>query len=125
MKCSSCGKQHPDDLPLDVAARRPLHYFMVPEAERATRIQESDDLCVIDGRELLVRGVLRVPIVGTSHFFGWGMWALIDQEKFELIDHQPARCSEAARSPPSSATASRSRAPTRSCGWRCRTCSTD
>lgn len=85
MLCSSCGKQHSDQLPLDIAYRRPAHYFMVPETERKRRIRESDDLCVIDDRQFLVRGVLYVPILGTSASFGWGFWSLVPEEKFRII----------------------------------------
>jgi hypothetical protein len=70
---------------LDVAYHRPVHYFMVPEAERKRRIRDSDDLCVIDGRQFLVRGVLRSPILGTSESFGWGFWALVPADKFRII----------------------------------------
>lgn len=85
MRCASCGQQHPDGLPLDVAFRRPVHYLRVPEAERKRRIRESDDLCVIDGHEFLVRGVLYVPILGTSASFGWGFWALVPADKFRIV----------------------------------------
>jgi hypothetical protein len=84
LRCHLCGKQH-TDLPRAVAYRRPIHYFGVPEHERARRCQENDDLCVIDGREFLVRGVLSVPIRDAEGEFEWGCWALVAKEDFERM----------------------------------------
>src|SRR5215813_12084819 len=60
----------------DMAYRRPVHYFRVPEADRAKRIYETDDFCVIDRETFVIRGVLKIPITDRpGHYFTWGVWA--------------------------------------------------
>lgn len=81
--CSCCGKRL-EGIPTDMAYRRPVHYFRVPEAERATRIYETDDFCVIDGEIFLIRGVLRIPLIDQpGRSFTWGVWAAVAREHFE------------------------------------------
>lgn len=65
-----------------LAYRRPAHFLAVPPAERASRAQDSDDLCVIDDREFLIRGVLELPIKGGDDHFDWGPWALVEEKDF-------------------------------------------
>jgi hypothetical protein len=84
VRCHQCGKDH-GELPLDVGYRRPVPYFLVPEAERATRCFDNDDLCEIDGKIFLVRGVLLVPIRGSEQSFGWGLWASVSKRSFDRI----------------------------------------
>jgi hypothetical protein len=80
--CGCCGKLL-DQVPSDFAYRRPIHYFAVPEAERATRVKENDDLCVIDDQIHLIRGVMFVPIVDLpGQQFGWGFWAAVSPRSF-------------------------------------------
>lgn len=81
-RCAICGKVH-EELPLVLAFKRPADFFKVPEAEQAARIKINDDLCVIDGREFLIRGVLEIPIPESADTFDWGVWAGIAQDDFE------------------------------------------
>ena len=106
--CGCSGKPL-DGITTDFGYRRPMHYFMVPEAERAARIRESDDLCSIDDKIFLIRGVMRIPIIDASvESFGWGMWAQVGQRSFyryvELFDadarEEPALKGALANSPP-------------------------
>jgi hypothetical protein len=81
--CGCCGKPL-DEVPSDFAYRRPMPYFMVPEEDRATRVQENDDLCVIDEKIHLIRGVMFIPIVDLpGHSFGWGFWATVSRRSFQ------------------------------------------
>ncbi|HWE25958.1 MAG TPA: DUF2199 domain-containing protein [Myxococcales bacterium] len=81
--CGCCGKQL-DGIPTDMAYRRPVHYFLVPEGERAKRIYETDDFCIIDGSTFVIRGVLSVPIADQpGRSFTWGLWAAIARDDFE------------------------------------------
>ncbi len=70
-----CGKEH-GALPMDLAYRRPLDYFKVPEAQRAERVWINDDLCVIDDEMFLIRGVVPVPVHDgdAEDEFRWGVW---------------------------------------------------
>jgi hypothetical protein len=71
-----------------------MHYFMVPDEERAARIHESDDLCVIDGAEFFIRGVVEVPNREGGPGFEWGPWALISEREFEYAHaHWDQDCS--------------------------------
>src|SRR5262245_56677954 len=80
--CGCCGKRL-EGIPTDMAYRRPVHYFRVPEAERARRIYETDDFCVIDGETFVIRGVLRIPLLDQpGRFFTWGVWAAVAREHF-------------------------------------------
>ena len=54
-----------------------------PEAERPRRVYETDDLCVIDGKTFLIRGVLYLPIRGDDERFGWGVWASVGKRDFQ------------------------------------------
>jgi hypothetical protein len=81
-RCGTCGKLH-DHLPMDIGYRRPEPYFAVPEEERARRIYETDDLCVIDGKTFMIRGVLYLPISGGDQQFGWGVWAVVSEQDFQ------------------------------------------
>lgn len=80
-RCGICGSEH-DHLLLDLAFRRPAHFLAIPPEERERRTRCSDDLCVVDGEHFLIRGVLELPITGTTKRFGWGVWALVAREDF-------------------------------------------
>jgi hypothetical protein len=71
-----------DDLP-DVAFRWPDPYFGVPEGERARRIQGTSDTCVIDNEYFFIRGVVLVPIIGTTDHLGLGIWVSQSAENFQ------------------------------------------
>jgi hypothetical protein len=84
--CACCG------MPLGAidgafAFRRPVQYFMVPEAQRADRVRDSDDVVIVDGRIFVIRGVMEIPIVdleGTH--FEWGLWASVSPRTFARYD---------------------------------------
>ena len=85
-RCGVCDRLH-DHLPRDIGYRRPEQYFEVPEAERPRRVYETDDLCVIDGKTFLIRGVLYLPIRGGDERFGWGVWASVGKRDFQRYMH--------------------------------------
>lgn len=81
-RCGVCDRLH-DHLPRDLGYRRPASYFSVPEHERVSRVQENDDLCIIDGSTFLIRGVLYLPIRESDEQFGWGVWARVGEGAFK------------------------------------------
>jgi hypothetical protein len=89
--CGCCGKQY-NTLPLAFAWQAPANWFAVPEAEQAQRVKMTDDVCIIDDRELCVRGCLDVPVHGLSEPFSYGVWVSVSRESFlrfhELWDAQ-------------------------------------
>lgn len=80
-RCGVCGEAH-QGIP-DVGFEAPYYYYTVPEDEREDRCALTADLCVIDGEDRFVRGVLEVPIVGREDGFGWGVWSSVSRANFE------------------------------------------
>jgi len=81
--CSCCGKQF-NTLPLDFGFKGPDQWFAIPEAERESRGNLSDDFCAID-KDLFIRGCLEIPIIDSSDIFIWGVWTSISKESFDRI----------------------------------------
>jgi hypothetical protein len=44
----------------------------------------TEDLCIIEGRDYFVRGVIEIPVHDYEHEFGWGVWVTHKQENFEI-----------------------------------------
>ena len=88
MKCSICGARHEV---LDPTFRRPEAVVSLPEAERARRVQENDDLCMIrpHGSEELarcfVRCTLKVEVHDSEQDAMWGLWAEVTPGDFQRI----------------------------------------
>ena len=79
--CGTCGQTH-DGLP-DLGFRWPDPYFDVPEAERVARVKGNTDTCAIDNEAFYIRGVILMPVVGTSDHFGLGVWVSQKRENFQ------------------------------------------
>jgi hypothetical protein len=45
----------------------------------------DQDYCAIDDEDFFVRGVLHLPMVGSSETFRWGVWGSLSRENFETI----------------------------------------
>jgi hypothetical protein len=80
-KCGICGKEH-NELLLDLGYMHPADFFKIPPAEHGGRIKFNQDVCVIDGTEFYVRGILPLPIKDTAQEFRWGVWARIEKKDF-------------------------------------------
>src|SRR5437899_5103501 len=79
-KCSMCGEVH-DDLP-HIGSEAPYQW-----ADRFASDPQSlltEDLCIIEGRDYFVRGVLEIPVHDYEHEFGWGVWVSHKKENFEI-----------------------------------------
>lgn len=93
-QCRVCGEVH-EGL-ADIGFEAPYYYYTVPERERDRRCRLTPDLCVIDGEDHFVRGVLEIPIEGTAETFGWGVWSSVSERNFRRYervfeDDDPAR----------------------------------
>src|ERR1051325_3826671 len=42
----------------------------------------EDDLCIIDGQDFFVRGIIQLPIVGSGETFRWGVWGSVSKDNF-------------------------------------------
>ncbi len=80
-RCGECSELHRGSPSFSYA--KPPHYFAVPEAERAARIQLTTDTCVIDNDTFFIRGLLEIPIDGVDEPFAWGVWVSQSRESFE------------------------------------------
>ena len=79
MKCAVCGKEH-DELP-DIGSAAP--YQWRDELDDSDDSMLTEDLCIVDGEDYFIRGVLEVPLVDRDDYFGWGVWVSLKKENFE------------------------------------------
>lgn len=81
--CRTCGEWH-EGMPT-LAADAPLHYYSVPESERAIRCDLTSDTCIVDNRFFFLRGNIEIPVHGLEERFCWGVWVSISRENFRLL----------------------------------------
>lgn len=77
--CATCGREH-GDLP-HIGSAAPYQW-----ADRFANDPNSlltNDLCIIEGRDFFVRGVIEIPVHDYEHEFGWGVWVSHKKENFE------------------------------------------
>jgi hypothetical protein len=82
--CRCCGRQF-NTLPLDFTCKAPDHWFQIPESERQHRGKLDSDVCMIDGKDVFVRGCLEIPSVGQDNCFMWGVWVSVTKASFARI----------------------------------------
>jgi len=44
----------------------------------------TEDICIIEGRDFFVHGVIEIPVHDYKHEFGWGVWVSHKKENFEI-----------------------------------------
>ncbi|MBI1249121.1 DUF2199 domain-containing protein [bacterium] len=79
--CKTCGKYH-DELPMEFGANAPAFYYMISEAERDSRCDLTDELCVVDKEHFFIRGCLEIPVVDSERPFIWGVWTSLSKDNF-------------------------------------------
>jgi hypothetical protein len=82
--CECCGTQF-DTLPMSYGFPAPDNWFALSEAERDTRGELSEDICVIDGTERYVRGCIEIPVAGSEEPLVWGVWASVSEQSLHRI----------------------------------------
>jgi hypothetical protein len=88
-KCSTCEEWHYGPC-LDFSYDSPVYWTSEDEARNLL----DEDVCVLDGEYYFVRGVIELPIIGTSEMFRWGVWGSLSRENFEKLmamNDDPAR----------------------------------
>jgi hypothetical protein len=45
----------------------------------------DEDYCATDDEYFYVRGIIRLPIIGTDEYFCWGVWGSLSRENFEKL----------------------------------------
>jgi len=78
--CRVCGERH--DLPFSYSFKAPVAVANVPPAEIESRVIVTKDQCVLDQRDLFLRGRILVPVHGSDEPFIWGVWAEVSPKNF-------------------------------------------
>jgi len=104
-KCGTCDKWHSGPC-LDFGFSKPCSWDgsrekgtrwvnAIPGAARSPSATFLDaDYCSIDGRGFFVRGLIRLPVIGTAEYLCWGVWGSLRRENFEILlrmDKDPRR----------------------------------
>jgi hypothetical protein len=95
-KCGSCDEWHSGPC-LDFGYDSPYYWSkehdnhqkrakLLPEwLKRRRKTFLTSDYCVIENENFFFRGVIHLPIIGTSDTFRWGVWGSLSRENFELL----------------------------------------
>src|SRR5688572_7449886 len=78
--CAKCGKEH-SELP-DIGSDRPAQW--TDEFINDPESLLTSDLCIIEGRDFFVRGVIEIPVHDYPSPFGFGVWVTHKKENFEI-----------------------------------------
>jgi hypothetical protein len=78
-KCGTCDEWHIGPC-LDLGFDKP--YYWDGENESSYL---NEDFCAIEDRNFFVRGLIRLPIIGTDQTFNWGVWGSLSRENFHLL----------------------------------------
>lgn len=79
-ECRSCGETHRGLPAWHVQA--PVQALAIAPPERAARVELTEDDCVIDQKEFYLKGLLEIPVHGTSERFVWGIWLSVSAESY-------------------------------------------
>lgn len=45
----------------------------------------DEDLCIVDGQDFFIRGLIELPIVGTTETLRWGVWGSVSKDNFKRL----------------------------------------
>lgn len=89
-KCHTCEEWHTGPC-LDLSYSAPA-YWSREDAEvteegplsvdRLPKSYLDEDLCIVDGEDFFVRGIIQLPIIGTAETFRWGVWGSLSEANF-------------------------------------------
>jgi hypothetical protein len=85
-KCSICGETH-DDLS-DIGDDKPYYWYTIPEEERSSRAELTEDTCII-AEDYFIRGVIYIPVHDYDRDFGFGVWVSQKKENFNVYLNNP------------------------------------
>ena len=103
-KCGSCEEWHYGPC-LDFSYYRPFYWnseydeaneigFFDSGKEGLPHTFLNEDICVLDGEHYFVRGIIHLPIIGSTQTLRWGVWGSLSRENFEkllLMNDDPKR----------------------------------
>ncbi|HEX8657994.1 MAG TPA: DUF2199 domain-containing protein [Hymenobacter sp.] len=79
--CSRCGEFH-EGVPMCFGAEFPDFYYGVPPKERASRVELTESLCVVDEAHFFIRGRIEIPVIDSEEVFCWNVWTSLSEENF-------------------------------------------
>lgn len=84
--CSVCGEYH-DELTLDIRLGLPDDVFVLSAEERERATEQGDDWCILRAGQsrFFIRALLEIPVPELETYFGYGLWAELDEVGFERI----------------------------------------
>ncbi|MBL9117706.1 MAG: DUF2199 domain-containing protein [Verrucomicrobiaceae bacterium] len=84
--CKTCGKVH-SGLPTSFGSEAPWREYVI-ESEFASRVELTPDMCVIDSKTFMVRGLIELPIHGHSQSLSIAVWTSLSEQSYRhMIDH--------------------------------------
>jgi len=81
-RCETCGQIHEGPV-LGYRFDAPFPYHMIPEAQRAARVQLNEETCIIDGNSYFILGNLELQIIGSDQKFVWSPWVSLSEKNFK------------------------------------------
>lgn len=83
-QCRCCGEVHAGWPDWHFGAPDPVR--AVPEMERSARVDLTADGCVIDGQDFYAKGLLRLPVQGSTDALTWGVWISLGEADFVALE---------------------------------------
>jgi hypothetical protein len=84
--CSVCGEYH-DELMLDIRLGLPDDVFALSDEERERATELGEDWCILNAGHprYFTRALLEIPVPELETYFGYGVWAELDEAGFDRI----------------------------------------
>ena len=85
-RCKSCSREHTGLMDLAMSSPCVQNVEETIEDNSALRMDGnflSEDFCVVDGKNFIIRCVLEIPITGLENPFGFGIWSSLSKENFQ------------------------------------------
>lgn len=77
--CTCCGAHH-SDLPMNYTAGAPAVWDA--SFADADDCLLTSDRCVVRGQHYFLKGMIEIPVIGSSKVFSWGVWVSLSRESF-------------------------------------------
>lgn len=78
-KCASCEEWHSGPC-LDFGYDAPYYW-----SRKTPDSSLNKDYCAIEDRDFFVRGIIELPIIGTSESLRWGVWGSLSKANYETL----------------------------------------
>lgn len=80
--CSCCGEMLSGP-PMAWHFDAPIAWSLLSARDRKRRGELSTDLCVIDGEQFYLRGLVEIPVLECAEPFAWGVWVSLSRTSFQ------------------------------------------